>query len=235
MCRNTVTTVCRHIVFTLPQALHKLFYLNQRLCYSLLFKAGAQALQKVAANPKFLGAKTGAVAVLHTWGQALTYHPHIHMLVPAGGLSEDRTEWVRAHKNFFLPVKVLSKVFRGILWSRLEKEISLRKVRMPEGTPFVDGLKKQLYKKNWNVYAKKPLAGPEAVLRYLGRYTHRVAISNNRIIEVNDGKVTFRWKDYRKGHQNRQLTLKIVSGKDPDTCPKCKKGKLMPHTILDPV
>ena len=289
--------VCRyfHIVFTLPQALHKLFYLDQGLCYSLLFKASAQALQKVADNPKFLGAKTGAVAVLHTWGQALTYHPHIHMLVPAGGLSKDGTEWIKAPKNFFLPVKVLSRVFRGILWSRLENEISLNKVRMPGDAPSIDHLKKQLYEKNWNVYAKKPLAGPGAVLRYLGRYTHRVAISNNRILEVKDGQVTFRWKDYRKGHQSKRLTLgvvefidrymrhilplgfykiryygllapackqekqrcytligepqpaallqglkakqivQVVSGKNPDSCPKCKKGKLMPHTILDPV
>ena len=206
------------------------------------------------------------------------------MLVPAGGLSKDGTEWIKAPKNFFLPVKVLSKVFRGILWSRLEKEISLNKVRMPGDAPPVDHLKKQLYEKNWNVYAKKPLAGPGAVLRYLGRYTHRVAISNNRFLEVKDGQVTFRWKDYRKGYQSKRLTLdmvefidrymrhilplgfykiryygllapackqekqrcyiligepqpaamlqglkakqivQVVSGKDPDSCPKCKKG-----------
>jgi len=288
--------VCRyfHMVFTIPSALHKLFYLNQAKGYTLLFKAASQTLQKVARNPKFLGAQTGAVAVLHTWGQALTYHPHIHMIVPAGGLSADGVEWVHAEKKFFLPVKVLSKVFRGVLWELLEKQLSLKNIKLPDDLePYV--LKKELYSKNWNVYVKKPLAGPESVVRYLGRYTHRVAISNSRIVRVDEGKVTFRWKDYRKGIKNQLLTLdaqefigrfmrhilprgfykiryygllaaangnkklqcaallkqaihvpllqglsaklvlQLITGKDPNICPKCKKGKLLPHTILDPV
>jgi len=289
--------VCRyfHMVFTIPPELHKLFYLNQRLCYTLLFKATAQTLQKVSANPKFLGAQTGAVAVLHTWGQALTYHPHIHMIIPAGGLSEDGTEWINTRKNFFLPVKILSKIFRGVLWSMLEKHLASDKIKIPDDMPSCIALKKILYQKNWNVYAKKSLAGPQSVLRYLGRYTHRVAISNSRIKAVENGKVTIAWKDYRIDLKNRLLTMEseefigrfmrhvlpsgfykiryygllasantskkqqcvalinqpvytsllagmstkqvliIVTGKDPDQCSKCKKGKMLPHTILDPV
>ena len=289
--------VCRyfHLVFTLPSALHKLFYLHQRICYNLLFQASAQTLRKVAQNPKFLGAETGAVAVLHTWGQALTYHPHIHMLIPAGGLSADGVEWIPAGKKFFLPVKALSKVFRGVMWDLLEKQLTSGNVRLPEDGIEMASLKKQLYEKNWNVYAKKSMTGPQSVVQYLGRYTHRVAISNNRIVDIAQGKVTFRWKDYRKGSRNRLLTLeaaefmgrfmrhvlpsgfykiryygllaavngdkkqqcialldkppqvslleglsirevlKVVTGNDPEICPKCRKGKMVPRTILDPV
>jgi hypothetical protein len=267
------------MVFTLPSTLHKVFYLNQRVCYDLLFKAASQTLRKVAQNPKFLGAETGAVAVLHTWGQALTYHPHIHMIVPAGGLTPDGVEWVRSPKKFFLPVKALSKVFRGVLWNLLEKTVRSENIRMPESERL----------------EKKSLAGPQSVVQYLGKYTHRVAISNNRIVSINGGKVTFRWKDYRKGINNRLLTLDggefirrfmrhvlpsgfykiryygllaaangnkrqqcialinkplhvpilqglsvrevllVITGKDPEICPKCNKGKMLPRTILDPV
>ena len=289
--------VCRyfHMVFTIPADLHKIFYLNQQICYSLLFKAASQTLQKVALNPKFLGAQTGAVAVLHTWGQALTYHPHIHMLIPAGGLSDDGTEWIRSPRKFFLPVKALSKVFRGVMWDLLQKQIAKEKIRLPDNLVTQAVLKKRLYAKNWNVYTKKSLAGPQSVVQYLGKYTHRVAISNRRIVSMAEGKVIFRWKDYRKKLQNQLLALdseefigrfmrhilpsdfykiryygllatvnrdrrqqcialidkplhvpilqglsvkevfRIVTGTDPDTCPKCKKGKMMPRTILDPV
>lgn len=198
--------VCRyfHMVFTIPSELHKTFYINQRECYKLLFKASAETLQKVSRNPRFLGAETGAVSVLHTWGQALTYHPHIHMLVPAGGLSEDGVEWIHAGKNFFLPVKVLSSVFRGVLWSMLEAKLRTGKIKLADNFASANDLKQTLYTKNWNVYAKKPLAGPESVVQYLGRYTHRVAISNNRLVGADDGKVTFRWNDYRK-RLNKQL------------------------------
>lgn len=289
--------VCRyfHTVFTIPGELHKIFYLNQRICYNLLFKAASQTLRKVALNPTFLGAQPGAVAVLHTWGQALTYHPHIHMLIPGGGLSEDETEWIRAGKKFFLPVKALSKVFRGVLWSFLYKHMVRGDIKMPEHSPDPTEIKKLLYAKNWNVYTKKSLAGPESVVRYLGKYTHRIAISNNRIVSIANGKVTFRWKDYRKRIQKKLLSLDaeefitrfmrhvlpsgfykiryygflasangdkrekcmvlidkpahvpllqgmstkealiIITGKPPDICPKCKKGKMIPKTILDPV
>lgn len=289
--------VCRyfHMVFTIPSELHKTFYINQRKCYDLLFKAASATLQKVGKNPKFLGAQTGAVAVLHTWGQSLTYHPHIHMLIPAGGLSEDGMEWVDAGKKFFLPVKALSKVFRGVFWDLLEKQIDDREVKLPWDVANTSLLKERLYAKNWNVYTKKSLAGPQSVVQYLGKYTHRVAISNSRLVAVKDGKVSFRWKDYRKRLQKQLMSLdaeefidrfmrhvlpsgfckiryygllatankrkkqqcfaligepvhvsllqgistkqvlKIVTGKDPDTCPKCKNGKMAPKTILDPV
>ena len=283
------------IYHTIPQHLHRLFYLNQRSCYNILFKASSQTLQKVARNPKFFGAETGAVALLHTWGQALTYHPHIHMIIPAGGLSVDRTEWVKAPRKFFLPLKALSNVFRGVLWSILDKQISLGKIRLPDELEDISVLKRKLYQKSWNVYTKKSMASPQSVIQYLGKYTHRVAISNNRIVEVKQGKVSFRWKDYRKGAKNQLLCLdveefigrfsrhilpsgfykiryygllaavnktkkqqcfslinkpqhvpllqglttkqviRVVTGKEPDSCPKCRKGKIMPHTILEPV
>ena len=201
--------VCRyfHLVFTIPAQLHKLFYINQRACYRLLFKATAETLKKVAGNPEYLGAETGAVSVLHTWGQALTYHPHIHMLVPAGGLSPDGVEWINAGQNFFLPVKALSKVFRGIMWSAIQKAILNEQLKLPDDVCDMSILKQLLYAKNWNVYAKKPLAGPQAVVQYLGRYTHRVAISNSRLVKAEDGKVTFRWKNYRSGGKKGMLTL----------------------------
>lgn len=287
--------VCRyfHLVFTLPQELHKLFYLNQRLCYTLLFQASAQTLQKVACNPKNLGADVGAVSVLHTWGQSLTYHPHIHMLVPAGGLSTDETEWVHAGRKFFLPVKALSKVFRGVMWTLLQQAIEDEKVLLPENDRDVASLKQVVYAKNWNVYSKKSLAGPQSVVQYLGKYTHRVAISNSRLVKEEEGNITFRWKDYRVGSIHKLLTLnweefigrffrhvlpsgfykiryygilassntrkrekcvaligkarhtpilqglsskevlQIVSGKNPDLCPKCKKEKMIPGAIPD--
>lgn len=197
-----------HLVFTIPSELHKIFYINQRVCYDLLFKAASTTLKQVAANPDFLGAETGAVAVLHTWGQALTYHPHIHMIVPAGGLSSDQTEWVHAGKKFFLPVKALSKIFRGILSRLIGENISDDCIRLPEDTGSFADLKKKLYEKNWNVFSKKAFGGPSSVVEYLGNYTHRVAISNNRIMNLDKGLVTFRWKDYRKALKGQYMELK---------------------------
>jgi len=196
-----------HLVFTIPQQLHKIFYINQSKTYSLLFKAASEALKISAANPKFLGAQTGAVAVLHTWGQTLTYHPHIHMIVPAGGLSEDEMEWVAAGKKFLLPVKVLSKIFRGILCKLIGQGILKNEVKLPDDVKSFEVLKNKLYLKNWNVYSKKPFGGPDSVIKYLGNYTHRVAISNHRIISDDDGKITFRYKDYKSGVFNKTITL----------------------------
>jgi hypothetical protein len=196
-----------HLVFTIPQSLHRLFYLNQAQAYKLLFKASAMALKTCAANPKFLGAQTGAVAVLHTWGQTLNYHPHIHMIVPAGGLSEDDMEWVHSGKAFFLPVKVLSALFRGILCSLLEKAISNNALKLPDDCSNFNQLKAQLYKNPWNVYAKKPFGSVGKVVEYLGKYTHRVAISNHRIMSCNDGRITFRCKDHKTGMFTKQITL----------------------------
>jgi len=183
-----------HMVFTLPHELNELVYQYQQQCYPLLFKASAKTVLQVASRPGFLGAQTGCLSVLHTWGQNMLYHPHIHMLVPSGGLSEDLMEWIPAGKKFFAPVKVLSKVFRGKFISMLEELISLGTIQFD-----LSALKNQLYKKDWVVYSKKTFAGPGQVLQYLGRYTHRIAISNARIISHDLEKVSFRWKDYRDG------------------------------------
>ncbi|MGV8091057.1 MAG: IS91 family transposase [Mangrovibacterium sp.] len=198
-----------HVVFTVPALLNPLFCINQRICYHLLFQSAWEALQKAGRNPQFLGAEPGAVAVLHTWGQTLSYHPHLHMLVPAGGLSEDGTEWIRSPKRFFVPVKALSMMFRAILVRKLEEQIRESRLKLPEGFTGLDALKKELYQKNWNVYSKKAFGGVSSVLSYLGRYTHRVAITNNRLMGMEEGKVTFSYRDYRKDNRNRSMTLDV--------------------------
>jgi hypothetical protein len=199
-----------HIVFSVPHLLNQLFYINQSLCYKLLFDASSEALQNAAKNPRFLGAETGAVAVLHTWGQTLSYHPHIHLLVPAGGLSEDGTEWVRTHKKFFVPVKALSAMFRGIFTRMIEKMLDENAFRLPDGFSGFLPLKEKLYEKNWNVYAKKALGGVNSVLAYLGRYTHRVAISNNRLVNIENGHVTFRYKNYKNRERHELTTISCL-------------------------
>lgn len=199
-----------HIVFTVPAELHKLFYINQEECYGLLFRSASEALQNAGRNPAFLGADVGALCVLHTWGQTLTYHPHVHMLVPAGGLTSDGMEWVESPKKFFVPVKALSSMFRGILVRQLKVLVSNDKLRLPEGFGEFGILKDKLYQKNWNVYSKKAFGGINGVLRYLGRYTHRVAISNNRLISLSGKEVTFSYKDYRQGHKQKEMTLSNV-------------------------
>ena len=196
-----------HIVFTIPQCLHKLFYLNQGETYDLLFKAAGQTLLKCAANPKLMGAQAGAVCVLHTWGQTLVYHPHIHMIVPSGGLSDDEMEWIPSHKKFFLPVKILSNVFRGLLCRFLEQAVSTKAIKMPDDISDFKLVKSQCYAKNWVVYCQKPFAGPSSIIEYLGNYTHRVAISNHRIQSIENEKVTFGYKDYTTGSKRRSITL----------------------------
>lgn len=196
-----------HVVFTIPACLHKLFYLNQGKAYSLLFKAAGKALMQCAANPGFLGAQAGAVAILHTWGQTLVYHPHIHMIVPAGGLSEDLSEWVPSGKKFFLPVKVLSAVFRGILCRLLEQSVTTGEIKLPEGIKSFKKIKDDCYLKRWVVYCEKPFSGSARLIRYLGNYTHRVAISNHRLISQQDGKVTFSFKDYAQAAEVKVITV----------------------------
>lgn len=191
-----------HLVFTLPHELNEMVFAHQQQCYPILFRASAQAVLQITSKPGFLGAQTGCLSVLHTWGQNLQYHPHIHMLVPAGGLSEDLVEWLPSGKKFFAPVKVLSKVFRGKFISMLEELVN------QEIIPFdLAALKPELYKKDWVVYSKKTFAGPGQVLQYLGRYTHRVAISDSRIVAHHQGKVIFRWKDYRDKSQWKLMQL----------------------------
>jgi Putative transposase/Transposase zinc-binding domain len=203
-----------HVVFTVPQQLSELMLQNKRLLYNLLFRCVSATLLEVAANPKRLGAEIGFLCVLHTWGQTLMHHPHIHCVVPAGGFAPGRTRWVRPKRaGFFLPKEVLSEVFRGKFHDAL-KHLFQRKQLAFHGS--LEWLKEPrsfarflhtLHRHQWVVYVKKPFGGPEHVLHYLARYTHRVAISNHRLIWMEAGKVTFRWKDYAHGAKKRKMTL----------------------------
>lgn len=191
-----------HIVFTLPHQLNALAYINQATFYNILFRAASQTLKQVALNPKFLGAEPAFLAVLHTWGQNLSYHPHLHMIVSAGGLDPDGLEWKHSGKKFFVPVRALSKVFRAKFIGMLEVEHGQNALKIPGTDKEVDysdfgKVKSLLFSKTWNVYAKKTFKGAGKVIGYLGRYTHRVAISNSRILSLDNGKVKLRYKDYR--------------------------------------
>jgi hypothetical protein len=199
-----------HIVFTVPSALHKLFYANQAICYDLLMRSASQAVLKAGENPAFLGAKTGCVVVLHTWGQALTYHPHVHLLVPAGGFDSDMVEWIKSEKNFFAPVKALSSIFRGIFAMNIYKHSAELISSDNSGKTDIPFLRTLIYKISWNVYAKPALNNAEKVIEYLGRYTHRIAISNARIVDVVSDKVLFRWKDYRHGGKTKIMKVDAV-------------------------
>jgi predicted Zn-ribbon and HTH transcriptional regulator len=199
-----------HIVFTIPASLHKLFYANQGICYDLLLKSASQAVIKAGENPRFLGAKTGCVAILHTWGQALTYHPHVHLLVPAGGFDSDMLEWRQSEDNFFAPVKALSSLFRGIFAQNLYKQADELIAEKDGEKGDIDFLRKLIYKTSWNVFAKPALTNAEQVIEYLGRYTHRVAISNDRILEIAGDKVHFVWKDYRQNGKSKVMKLGAV-------------------------
>lgn len=196
-----------HLVFTVPQCLHKTLYINQANGYSILFKSAWAALQQCLAKPKFLGAQTGAVAVLHTWGQTLTYHPHIHMIVPAGGLSTDETEWVHSNQKYLLPVKVLSGVFRAVFSKMLQQAVLKQQIDLPDDVENIVQLKETMYAKKWVVFAEKPLSGPERVIDYLGRYTNRVAFTNSRLVSNEEGKIRFSYKDYGIGGIRRQMSL----------------------------
>ena len=198
-----------HVVFTIPDCLNTVFYLNQGKAYNLLFKAAGQALIKCAANQKLMGAQAGAVGVLHTWGQTLVYHPHIHMIVPAGGLSDDQMEWIPSAEKFFLPVKLLSNIFRGILCRLIGQAVVRGELLLPDNTSDFAKLKTVCYQQNWVVYCQKPFAGPEGIIRYLGNYTHRVAISNHRIEAFENDKVTFSYKDYKTGTTKKSMILDV--------------------------
>lgn len=201
-----------HVVFTLPESIAKIGLQNKRVIYDLLFHATAQTLRKVAADPKHLGAEIGFMAVLHTWGQTLSFHPHLHCVVPGGGFDSTGQQWIGCSERFFLPVRVLGRHFRQIFLANLltayqQKRLHLEGDLAELGDPrryaaFVNKAKR----KKWVVYAKKPFGGPQQVLDYLGRYTHRVAISNHRLTKVADGKVTFSYRDYRT-EKLRQMTL----------------------------
>ena len=203
-----------HVVFTLPAQLASLALSNQKLTYGLLLRASAETLLEVARDPRHLGAEIGFFSVLHTWSQKLTLHPHVHCVIPAGGLSLDHTHWVKSQNRFFLPLKVLSRVFRGKFVAGLRQAFQKARLHFPgtlaplaQPKTFAAWLR-LLFRKDWVVYAKPPFGGPEYVLQYLGRYTHRVAISNHRLISFTEGKVTFRWRD--SAHHNEQKLMTLV-------------------------
>ena len=202
-----------HVVFTLPHELAPLALYNKKLLYDLLFRTSAASLLEIAADSKHLAAEIGFLSVLHTWGSNLLHHPHVHCVVPAGGLSPDHERWVRPRYPFFLPVKVLSRVFRGKYVSGLQQMFQKGDLCLPGALQPLAQRKafhsflRTLFRHDWVVYAKRPFGGPEHVLHYLARYTHRVAISNHRLVSFAEGKVTFRWKDYACGNKSRLMTL----------------------------
>jgi hypothetical protein len=202
-----------HVVFTLPEPLAKLSLQNKRQMYTLLFRATAETLQTIAADPKHLGAQIGFFCILHTWGQTLTAHPHLHCVVPGGGIALDGRRWIACRPGFFLPVRVLSRRFRKLYLRCLEQAYAAGKLQFHGDLEQLTDAKEfarylaALAEIEWVVYAKPPFGGPERVLNYLGRYTHRIAISNNRLIELKDGKVTFAYKDYKHGQRQKVMTL----------------------------
>ena len=202
-----------HVVFTLPQQLSHLMLQNKKVLYDLLFRASAETLLAVARDPKHLGAEIGFLSVLHTWGQNLLHHPHIHCVIPAGGLKADHRQWVHPRYKFFLPVGVLSKVFRGKFVAGLKRAFQQRRLTFAgtlkplENEKAFRSFLRTLFRHNWVVYAKPPFGGPQHVIGYLARYTHRVAISNHRLVTFQDNQVTFRWKDYAHGNKKKMMTL----------------------------
>ena len=205
-----------HVVFTLPAKIGDIAFHNKALVYDLLFKAASETMLTIAADPRHLGARIGITAVLHTWGSAMTHHPHVHMIVPGGGVSLDGSRWIPSRPAFLLPVRVLGKLFRRLFLTRL---VALHEAgqlgffgsmaHLTDRRAFLQHLV-AVRKKRWVVYAKAPFAGPEAVLAYLSRYTHRVAISNRRLIAFDEGGVTFRYKDYRRHGTDRQQVMKLA-------------------------
>jgi len=205
-----------HLVFTLPAAIADIAYQNKAVIYDLLFRASSEALLTIAADPKHLGARIGVTAVLHTWGSAMTHHPHVHGIVPGGGISLDGSSWVRCRPGFLLPVRVLSKLFRRLMLNKLAAAHAAGKLRflgqharLADAAAFAACLA-PLRTTKWFVYAKRPFAGPQAVLAYLARYTHRVAIANSRLIAADDDGVTFTWKDYRFKGCDRHKTMTLA-------------------------
>ena len=202
-----------HVVFTLPQALSPLALQNQRLVYGGLFKAASETLLQIGADAKHLGAQIGFLAVLHTWGQNLHHHPHLHCVVPGGGLAAGDSRWINCRRQFLFPVKVLSRIFRAKFVGLLKRAFQQTQLRFHGKLQYLANPRnffrwlKELAQSEWVVYAKPPFGGPQQVLKYLARYTHRVAISNRRLVALQNGFVTFRWKDYAQGNQPALMTL----------------------------
>jgi hypothetical protein len=204
-----------HLVFTLPAPVSDIAYTNKAVVYNILFQAAAETLRTIAGDPKHLGAHIGATLVLHTWGSALTHHPHVHGIVPGGGFSADGQRWIACKPGFFLPVRVLSRLFRRLFLDKLKAAHQAGELRffsdhapLAEPRAFAEWLR-PLRRQEWVVYAKRPFAGPGAVLAYLSRYTHRVAIANSRLLSFDERGVTFRWKDYREKGRTRHKTMTL--------------------------
>ena len=204
-----------HVVFTIPHQLATLAQQNKRILYDLLLRTSAATLLEIAADPRHLGANIGFLSVLHTWGQNLKHHPHAHCVVPTGGLAFDESSWIRPRDGFFLPVKVLSKVFRGKFVAGLRRAFGAGKLSFHGELKALSNQRlfrafvRSLYRVDWVVYSKKPFHGPQHVLQYLARYTHRVAISSHRLLSFCDGQVTFRWKDYAHGNKQKKMTVSV--------------------------
>ena len=206
-----------HVVFTLPAEVAAIAFTNKALVYDLLFKAAAETMMTIASDPKHLGAKIGITAVLHTWGSAMTHHPHVHMIVPGGGITPDGKRWISSRPAFLLPVRVLGALFRRLFLTRLMALHNAGRLAffgkltgLTDRRTFLKHLS-PVRKKRWVVYTKPPFAGPEAVLAYLSRYTHRVAISNRRIVAFDERGVTFRYKDYRRSSAERQQVMSLAT------------------------
>ena len=206
-----------HVVFTIPDTLNAIAYQNKALVYSALFQSVSQTLQIIARDDRHLGAKLGAIMVLHTWGSALTHHPHIHCIVPGGGLSMNGEQWIACKKGFFLPVRVLSRLFRRLFLEKMVQAFNNntlkfygKQVAIAQPNQFAQ-LIEPLGKKEWIVYAKRPFAGPKSVLAYLSRYTHRVAIANSRLLSHDEQGVTFKWKDYRLKGRTKYKMMTLTS------------------------
>ncbi|MCP5070158.1 MAG: IS91 family transposase [bacterium] len=211
--KDLLDVECFHVVFTVPAPIAEIALQNKKTMYGILLRASADTLKTIAADPQHLGAEIGFLSVLHTWGQNLMHHPHVHCIVPGGGLSPDGSQWISCPAGFFLPVRVLSRVFRGKFLEMTRKAFADGELRfqgdldaLGDEKAFESHLLKTL-DNDWVVYAKKPFGGPEQVLKYLANYTHRVAISNHRLVSMKDGRVRFRWRDYRHGSRKRVMDL----------------------------
>lgn len=213
-CEDLLPIQYFHVVFTIPSELNPLVIMNQKVMYNILFRSVSETLIELSNNPKHLGARTGFIGILHTWGQNLMDHPHIHCVVPGGGLSPDGSRWVSCRKRFFIPVRVISSLFRGKFLDYLKNSFESGDLIFPGGIAYLkepgtfEVFRRRFYHKKWVVYCKPPFDGAEGVLKYLGRYTHRIAISNNRILNVQDGTVSFSWRDYADGDKQKTMTLK---------------------------
>lgn len=213
--RELLPTAYVHVVFTLPRELAPLALQNKKIIYDLLFRTSAETLLEIARDPRHLGAQIGFFSVLHTWDQKLQHHPHVHCVLPAGGLSPDHTRWIKPRYSFFLPVKVLSRVFRGKFVAALKRACTEGKLgfhgdlKLLAQPRIFSSWLRQLFRHDWVVYCKPPFGGPEHALRYLGAYTHRVAISNRRLVSLDNGQVTFRWRDSAHQNKKRLMTLPL--------------------------